>query len=317
MRVSVLALDDAFDTGLSSILDTFEYASALAEDGGRHGARIEARLVGVRRRVTTHRGMRVDVEPIAAPADVVVVPALFARSSERLLGALERRDVHDACAALVEHAGRGAVVAAACTGTFVLAASRLLDGRAATTAWWLAPAFRARFPEVELDESRMVVNARGRVTAGAALAHVDLALWLVRRRSPALAAQAARFLVVDARPSQAPFMIPDQLAHADPLVERFERWIRTNLARPFSVAAAARAVGASERSLERRVRAVLGKSPILFVQDVRVEVASHLLKTTDNALDAVAAAVGYKDGVTLRTLLRRKLGKTVRELRKP
>ncbi|HEY5676094.1 MAG TPA: helix-turn-helix domain-containing protein, partial [Myxococcales bacterium] len=190
------------------------------------------------------------------------------------------------------------------------------DGRPATTTWWLSPAFRARFPRVDLDESWMVVETKGRVTAGAAMAHVDLALWIVRRASPSLANLVARYLVVEPRPSQAPFIIPDHLAHADDVVERFERWVRDHLDAPFSVVSAARAVGASQRSLERRVRAVLGKPPVAFVQDVRVEVATHLLRSTGGDLEAIAAKVGYRDGTTLRTLLRRRLGRGVRELRR-
>ena len=41
----------------------------------------------------------------------------------------------------------------------------------------------------------------------------------------------------------------------------------------------------------------------------------HLLQTGNDSVDRVAEQVGYADGVTLRTLLRRKLGKGVRELR--
>src|SRR3546814_7628387 len=69
----------------------------------------------------------------------------------------------------------------------------------------------------------MIVNSTRFTTAGAALAHVDLALRIIRGRSPALAALVARYLLVEARSSQAEFVIPDHLAHADPMVERFER----------------------------------------------------------------------------------------------
>jgi transcriptional regulator GlxA family with amidase domain len=246
---------------------------------------------------------------------VVIVPALGCKMPDTLCAALARRDVADAGALLRRWAARGTLVGAACTGTFVLASTGLPDGRRATTTWWLAPLFRELFGEVELDESRMIVESPGRVTAGAALAHVDLALWLVRRRSPTLAAQTARYLVVDSRPSQARFAIPDQLAHDDPTVERFETWARTHMGQRFSLAAAARAVGASERTLARRLRQVLGKSPLSYVQDLRVERAIHLLQTTSSDVEAIAASVGYSDGATLRTLLRRKLGRGVRELR--
>lgn len=40
--------------------------------------------------------------------------------------------------------------------------------------------FRQRYPNVTLDESRMIVNSTRFTTAGAALAHVDLALRIIR-----------------------------------------------------------------------------------------------------------------------------------------
>ena len=42
----------------------------------------------------------------------------------------------------------------------------------------------------------------------------------------------------------------------------------------------------------------------------------HRLQTGKASVDTIAAEVGYADGVTLRALLRRKLGRGVRELRR-
>ena len=147
------------------------------------------------------------------------------------------------------------------------------------------------------------------------MAHVDLALGIVRSSSPALAAQTARYLLVEPRGSQAEFVIPDHLAHADPVVERFESWARQRLAHGFSLAQAAVATGTSERTLARRLQGVLGRSPLSYFQDLRVERAVHLLRTSTDSVDQIAAQIGYSDGVTLRALLRRKLGRGVRELR--
>ena len=60
---------------------------------------------------------------------------------------------------------------------------------------------------------------------------------------------------------------------------------------------------------------MLGKTPLSYVQDLRVELAIHRLRTTRESIEEIASAVGYGDGVTLRTLLRKKTGRGIRELR--
>lgn len=161
----------------------------------------------------------------------------------------------------------------------------------------------------------MVVKSGRFVTAGAALGHLDLALWLVRSASPQLAALTAKYLIVDARPSQSAYALVDHLVHDDPVVQRFERWARGRLNRGFSLEDAAKAAGASKRTLARHMQRVLGKSPLAYFQRLRVEHAVHLLKTGDASVDEIAAKVGYADGTTLRTLLQRELHRGVKAIR--
>jgi len=205
---------------------------------------------------------------------------------------------------------------AACVGTFVLAESGLLDGQRATTTWWLAPMFRRRYPQVALEESHMIVRSGPMVTAGAALSHMDLALYLIRGVSPKLASLTAQYLIVDSRPAQSAYALTDHLVHDDPIVQRFERWARARLTRGFSLDEAAKATGASKRTLARRMQTVLGKSPLSYFQTLRVERAVHLLKTDQASLDDIAGRVGYADAATLRMLLRRRLHLGVREIRR-
>ena len=161
----------------------------------------------------------------------------------------------------------------------------------------------------------MLVPSDVGVTAGAAMGHLDLALWLIRKASPELATLVSRYLLADIRSSQALYIIPNHLAQADPLIIRFERWAREHLQDGFSLQVAAKALGTSARSLQRRCQAVLGKSPLAYFQDLRVERAQSLLHGSGLDVDAIAAKVGYVDGATLRTLLREHLGRGVRDLR--
>ncbi|SAL00696.1 GlxA family transcriptional regulator [Caballeronia ptereochthonis] len=316
MRLSIFALDGVFDTGLTALLDTFATANELAAAQGFASPPFDVNLVGVRRRIRTALGFSAPVEPVdaARQPNWVVVPALNAKQPEPLIEALGRRDVREAIGCLRGWHAAGIGIAAACTGTFVLAEAGLLDDGKATTTWSLAPAFRQRYPAVDLDDSRMVVASRRVVTAGAAMGHLDLALWLVRQASPELATLVARFLLIDKRSSQAQYIVPDYLAHADPLIARFERWARDNLSLGFSLQDAASALSVGPRTLQRRTEAVLGKSPLAFFQDLRIERVQHLVSAGCD-LETIASEVGYADSATLRTLLRRKLGRGVREMR--
>jgi transcriptional regulator GlxA family with amidase domain len=317
MRIAILALDGLFDTGFTVTLEAFGIANRFAAGQTGGAPLFDVSIVGVRKRVRSGLGLSLPVRAITRSwkPEWVIIPALNASTPDRLIPALERRDVGDAKAQLLAWRAQGAHLAAACIGSFVLAETGLLDHHEATTTWWLAPLFRQRYPNVSLDESRMLVPSGKMVTAGAAMGHLDLALWLMRKASPDLATMVSRYLLADIRSSQAPYIIPNHLAQADPLILRFERWAREHLKEGFSLQKAARAMATSARTLQRRCQAVLGKSPLDYFQDLRVERARSLVQGGGLDLEAIAAEVGYADGATLRTLLRQRLGRGVRELR--
>lgn len=317
MRIAILVLEGLFDTGLTVLLDAFSLANKFAAGQMGGTPRFDVTVVGVRRKVRSAHGLAIPVQGITTDLkpDWVIVPALATGTPEQLLPALERPDVRKATQQLLAWHAEGARIAASCIGTFLVAETGLLDHREATTTWWLGPLFRQRYPNVLLDESRMLVTSDIGVTGGAAMGHLDLALWMIRNASPELAALVSRYLLADIRSLQAPYIIPNHLAQADPLIQRFERWARDHLRTGFSLREAASALATSTRSLQRHCQEVLGKSPLAYFQDLRVERAQSLLHGSGLDLEAIAAEVGYADGATLRTLLRERLGRGVRELR--
>ncbi|KJC41738.1 AraC family transcriptional regulator [Bradyrhizobium sp. LTSP849] len=315
-KTVILAIDGVFDTGLAAFQDTLATASELAEPN--EGASFSATVLSVRRGVRTAHGLTIPTKRALSSSkpDLVLVPALGAKTDEALTRALRNPDIDGAKNLLRTWHAQGATIAAACTGTFVLAETGLLDGKSATTSWWLASFFRSRYPQVALENDRTLVRTERLVTAGAVLAHFDLALWFIRQHSPSLAAVTARYLMLDPRSPQATYAIPDHVRHADEAVHAFESWARANLENGFSLEDAARFVGVSARTLSRKIHAVLGRSPLAYHQDLRVERASYLLSTTQLSVDEIAVQTGYVNAATLRTLLRRKTGRTASELRR-
>ena len=80
-----------------------------------------------------------------------------------------------------EQANRGALMTSVCTGSLVLAAAGLLDGRPATTHWAALDELRAAGRDVDVRESDRFVDDGAVVTAAGVSAGIDMALHLVER----------------------------------------------------------------------------------------------------------------------------------------
>jgi transcriptional regulator GlxA family with amidase domain len=315
VKIAVLAVEGMFDSGLSVVLDVLATANLLRADVAAAAAPFDVTVVGTEASVRTGHGLRLATTPLADldfVPEVLVMPAVGLKSPGQVVDIVRDHAALPGVTALHE---AGCALAAACSGTFFLAEAGVLDGRQATTSWWLGPAFRNRYAAVRLDESRTLTRDGRITTAGAAFAHIDLALSIVQQESPALAELVARYLVIGDRPSQAVFAVPALLASNDPIVTAFERWVRDHVADPLQISGAASAIGVSERTLQRTTAAVLGMSPIDFVHEIRLDQATFLLRTTNQTADAIAAAVGYQNTSTLRSLVRRRRGTTVSALR--
>ncbi|MFF3208720.1 GlxA family transcriptional regulator [Streptomyces sp. NPDC002962] len=318
MRVSVVAVDGTYDSGLAAVLDVFEMANQLRGQLPQPTPPWQVTCVSPHGTVRTAAGHAVEtVTPeMAGKPDLLIMPGVGRMRPQALLDWISSPEREPLLGLAAQARADGVALAAACTATFVLGESGVLHGLPATTTWWLAPYFRERYPAVQLDETHMLMRADGITTVGAAMAHMDLALALVRDTSPVLADLASRYLLIDSRPTQGYYAITSHLARTDPLVNAFERWIRQHLEEPWRLADAAKSLGTTERSLQRAVDRVLGIPPVQFAQRIRLEQATHLLRTTDMTTMAVARKVGYESATTLTTLLRKRLGITPGQLRR-
>ncbi|WP_040834182.1 GlxA family transcriptional regulator [Nocardia brevicatena] len=324
MDVVVFAMDDVADFGLAAVLETFALANSLRETLTTPPPPWRVHTVSTGTSVRSGNGYTIPTIPLTGGTDgdaeltdlgVLIVPAINVLDAETLIQRVSALENSPLLERIGRAHARGVHVAGACTGTFFLAEAGVLDGHSATTSWWLGPAFRKRYPAVMLNEGLTLCRGTTVSTAGASLSHVDLALSLVHTVSPALAEKAARYLVVGTGRTQAGHIVPDVMARGNSLIAAFERWIRQHLGEQLRISSAARELGVTERSLQRATQSELGMSPRDFVNDIRLEHAAFLLRTTSLSLQAVAARVGYLNPGTLRSLVRRRRGMTIAQLR--
>lgn len=198
----------------------------------------------------------------------------------------------------------GVQLATSCGAVFFAAEAGVLDGRAATTSWFLAQTLATRYPSIRVDADRVLIESGACITGGAALAHAEVMLALVERlASPSLADHCASYLLLDRRRSQRPYVVLAALIAGDPKLARAEAWVRDHLAEHFSVGELARAVGLGERTFARRVHERCGLTPIRFVQRIRVDAARAMIEH-GASFEAAAPRVGYGDATTLRRVFR-------------
>lgn len=211
---------------------------------------------------------------------------------------------------------RGARLLSICSGSFVLAASGLLDGRRATTHWRYADEFRRRFPRVRVDPQVLYVDEGNVLTSAGSAAGLDLCLHLVRRDwGPVIANHVARRLVIPPHRDggQAQFLERpmDDLDRStelrDTLGALLER-IRKRLDGPWRVADLARHAAMSERTFMRRFRAITGSSPAEWITHARVDRARELLESTGLSIERIAERCGLGTPATLRHHFRKKVG---------
>jgi transcriptional regulator GlxA family with amidase domain len=160
----------------------------------------------------------------------------------------------------------------------------------------------------------MVITDNRVTTAGAGFGHVDLALAIVRLISPALADLVASYMVIDERPSQSGYTIPSALAQNDPVVAACERWARERLYQPINLADVVKSLGVSKRTLQRSVQRTLATSPIRFIQDLRVEQASHPAAHHDNVPRKHCPQGWLPPPEHLRVLIRQRTGRSTTAL---
>ena len=238
-----------------------------------------------------------------AGAHTVIVPGLSVPTmpiSDAVLDALRAA------------AAAGARIASICTGTFVLAATGLLDGLSATTHWAAAAELARRYPGIQVDPNVLYVDNGQFLTSAGAAAGIDLCLHLVRQDyGAAVAAQTARLSVMplERAGGQAQFIKHEPPTSGEALSLLLE-WLNAHLAERLTQSDIARQAGISTRTLSRRFRAQVGTTPLQWLLDARIRRAQELLETTPLTAERVAHSVGFESVSAFRECFYRRVGVT-------
>jgi transcriptional regulator GlxA family with amidase domain len=246
-----------------------------------------------------------------ARPDIVIVPELWLAPTDDIRDRYQRvKDWLRRC-----HKS-GSTIYSACSGSVLLAAAGLLDGREATSHWGFEDLFRRSFPQVRFNpEPNLIIADRtGRiVTAGGTTSWHDLAIHIISRHcSPGEALRIAKvYLLKWHGEGQLPYAsLVRRQPHADSIVRKAESWLTEHYREPHVVAAVVRHCGIPERSLKRRFTTATGSTLITCVQNLRIEEAKRLLEREAMAAEVIGTVVGYENSAFFRRLFKRCTGLT-------
>lgn len=309
LRIGVLAYPGCFASEVFGVPDLLTIASHVARAAGGAGVPYEVSIVSPRRRVAASGGAPIAVTSLRE-ADILVVPGFELAPGLDLDATLA--SLGPEIAAIRAHRQSGAALVTICVGAFLAAEAGVLDGRQATTSWLFADALCRRHPTVDVRAGNLTITDAGVTTTAAFSAMYDLALNMIRQHSgAAVARRTARIaLVDDARSTQAPYVDPQLLpTPGTAFSASVRRWLDQHLRSTYHLPSLAAQFHVSTRTLLRRFHADTGQTPLEYLQASRVRRACHLLETTDLAISAVAAAVGYRDAGTLTKIFTRHIGR--------
>jgi transcriptional regulator GlxA family with amidase domain len=198
-----------------------------------------------------------------------------------------------------------------CTGTFVLAAAGLLDGRRVATHWSAAAGLQAAYPALRVDPDPIWVKDGNVWTSAGVTAGMDLALALVeedcgRDVALAVARQLVLFLRRPGGQSQFSAQLATQTADREPIRE-LQAWIVDHVGEDLSVPALASRVAMSPRNFARVFGHEVGTTPARYVERVRVEAARRRLEESDDNVDRIADRCGFGSAEGMRKAFLRTL----------
>lgn len=243
---------------------------------------------------------------VLATADTVIVPATQELGTIYTEGRLT-----PPLTAAFDQIRKGARIASICTGSYLLAAAGLLDGRPATTHWSQIDHFKQLFPKVNVKPDVLYTDDGDVLTSAGVAAGVDLCLHLLRRdHGASLANMVARSAVVPPHRDggQAQYIkrpIPEsKLTSTLPA----RAWALEHLGQPLTLRELAQQASMSTRTFTRRFRAETGVSPTEWLLHQRIERARHLLETSRLPIDDIAYTAGFGTSSSLRKHLKAALG---------
>lgn len=244
--------------------------------------------------------------------DILVIPG-FDRDIPTILSYTEMIDK------VRDFYNEGSDIATVCTGSFILAATGLLDHKTATTHWVYAREFAKMFPKTELVIDKLLIDHDRICMSGGASSFQNLMIYIIDKyMSKELALFMSKLLLIDNdRFLQSPYTIFNgQKTHGDKFVLIAQQTIENRVDEFISIDELAQISNMSKRNFLRRFKQATGDTPFVYMQRAKIEAAKTLMEDTHNLFLDIAVKTGYNDFSSFRKTFKKHTGLKPQEYRK-
>jgi len=309
-HISILALKNA---NYSSIVDSrsvFKKVNELLKVQGKKEA-FDIQIIGERPEVVIEDGLvAITVDVLSNEidkTDLIIIPAL---RGDMLSAGQNNRFFVDF---IIKQYKGNAEVASLCTGAFMLAFTGLLKDKKCTTHWQYANEFRFFYPDINLVDSKIVVEQNGLYSSGGSNAYWNLLLFLVEKYvNREMAILIAKYFVVNMdKVVQTPFIVFNGLKeHNDKEIRIAQEFIEQHYFEKITVDMLSEKLFLTRRTFERRFKKCTHCTVLEYLQKVRIEASKKELEVGRKSVDEIMIGVGYFDSQTFRELFKKVTGLT-------
>ncbi len=312
VRISILVVEDSFETAIFPTLDLLEHANEyLLETIGEK--MFDVKMVGFKKKkillskhTTVHCDQTIREE---LQHDILIIPGFDIRRIEFI----DWEQYRPLTQWLVEQHRKGVKIGTMCLGAILLAQTGLLTGVECTTHWQGCDFMKKKFPDVHLSPSEVITHNNGIYTSGGAFSSIQLILFFIEKHcGKEVANYIAKMTAIDyPLKTQNQFYIFDQQKnHFDKTIISAQDFMEKNYDQNIKMQDLSKISNMSVRNFIRRFKKATGDTPIEYLQKIRIEAAKAEFENGNSSVSNVMYNSGYKDIKSFGMLFKRMTGMT-------
>lgn len=316
LGATFLVVEDMLATSITLPIEMMSAAESAALGRDRNAKRLNIATAGVLKApIPTRSGFSLTPELTIdeiGTSDMVIIPSLWRnprpiiKRHPEILRWLQKLNE------------TGAMLIAVGTGACFLAAAGLLSGKAATTHWHYFDQFQRDYPDVELKRQYFITQSGNIYCAASVNAVADLTVHFIHRTyGQEIAAHVQRnFSHEIRRPYESTSYYDDKHRyHPDEDIVQAQIWLQDNCQKEILLKNVAEKFDMSVRTFNRRFKNATGKTPLQYLQEIRIDMAKDLLQTSNLSVSEIAYKVGYQDMGHFSSLFKKLLSTTPSDYR--